>query len=173
MFQELIMPAFGALVLVAWTGSGAWALRPAATNRALAKALAGPADPTSDEDPHDTHTPSGQQGQAQSSAAARVTRGLTRNGLLGVLVMIATAFLFIHVFFELAGWLQLAWVLAAIGAAYSTWRVTLLWPNRHVEQQHRDRLTAHGFQIVRPPWAMIFVAAALVAIWFLPPLILY
>lgn len=156
MFQELIMPAFGGLVLVAWTASGAWALRPAATDRALATA----GEP-------------GQPGQPPSPAAARATRGLTRNGLLGALVMVAVAFLLIRIFFELSGWFQLAWVIAGLAAAYIVWRIVLLWPDRHVEQQRRALLTAHGFQRVRPPWGMIIAAVALLAIWFLPPLLLF
>lgn len=151
MFQELIMPAFGALLLVGWTASGAWAVRPAATNRMLTE----------------------QKTAGQDLAVARAARGLTRNGLLGALIMLGVAFMAVHLFFGLSGWFQLAWVIAALAAAYTVWRVTLLWPDRRVEQARRHIVTAHSMRPVRLPWGMITVAAALVAVWFVPPMILY
>lgn len=149
MFQELVMPLIGAFVLVGWVISCVWALRPAATDRAQ------PA-------------PTG-----HSLASARATRGITRNGLLGALVTAVVGFLAVRLLFELSGWAQLAWVVAGILAAYVVVRVTLLWPNARLEQERRSVIAAHGLQPVRPPWAMIAIGIALVALWVLPPVVLF
>lgn len=149
MYQELVMPLIGALVLVGWVISCAWALRPAATDRAQPATA------------------------SHSLASSRAARGITRNGLLGALVTAVVGFLAIRILFELPGWAQLAWVVAGILTAYIVVRVTLLWPNARLEQERRSVIAAHGMQPVRPPWAMIIAGVALVVLWVFPPAILF
>ena len=75
---EALLPAIGALLLIFWTASGAWALRPA-------KATAGESrDPA-----------------LASLARARTARGRTRNGLLGAVLAVVAAFLAVRLLFVL------------------------------------------------------------------------
>lgn len=148
MYLEFILPLIGALVLVGWMASGAWALRPAATDRA-------------------------QLSHTSSLAAAQAARGLTRNGLIGALTVVVVGFLAVRVLFELPGWFQWAWAIGIALAAYIVWRVALLWPTAEAESTLRATITSHGMRPVRLPWVMILVGAALLGLWFLPPLLLF
>lgn len=147
---EALLPAIGTLLLIFWTASGAWALHPA-------KATAGESrDPA-----------------LASLARARAARGRTRNGLLGAVLTVVAAFLAVRLLFVLPGWFQLAWVLGLVAAAYVVWRVVVLWPTAQQERRLDDLITGHGMKSVGLPWAMIIVVIALLALWFVPPLLLF
>ena len=177
MFQTLIVPAIGALLLLGWIASAGWALRPrvhaeaAVGSRVPAASAAGPDDAASA--PQLTH-PAQQAGAPHAALArARAARGRTRGGLLGALLTVVAAFLAVRLFFELTGWFQLVWVVALVSAAYVVWRVVILWPTGLQQRQLDDLITGHGMKSVGLPWTAIITVIALLALWFVPPLLLF
>lgn len=169
MFQTLIVPAIGALLLLGWIASAAWALRPRV--HAEAASAAGPDDAASA--PQLTH-PAQQAGAPHAALArARAARGRTRGGLLGALLTVVAAFLAVRLLFELTGWFQLVWVVALVSAAYVVWRVVILWPTGLQQRQLDDLITGHGMKSVGLPWTAIITVIALLALWFVPPLLLF
>ena len=177
MFQTLIVPAIGALLLLGWIASAAWALRPRVHAEAgvdaqvRAASAAGPDDAASA--PQPTH-PAQQAGAPHAALArARAARGRTRGGLLGALLTVVAAFLVTRLLFELTGWFQLVWVVALVSAAYVVWRVVILWPTGLQQRQLDDLITGHGMKSVGLPWTAIITVIALLALWFVPPLLLF
>jgi hypothetical protein len=83
------------------------------------------------------------------------------------------AFLVVRLLFELTGWFQLVWVLALVAAAYVVWRVVILWPSASQEEQLDELITGHGMKSVGLPWTAIITVIALLALWFVPPLLLF
>jgi hypothetical protein len=83
------------------------------------------------------------------------------------------AFLAVRLLFVLPGWFQLAWVLGLVAAAYVVWRVVVLWPTAQQERRLDDLITGHGMKSVGLPWTMIIVVIALLALWFVPPALLF
>ncbi|SMY11517.1 hypothetical protein [Brevibacterium jeotgali] len=164
MFQSIVIPLIGTVVLLGWLVPVAWALRPAQTRQADALVADGPggASPSAADAPTQQHS---------SLAGAKVARALTRNGLLGVPLAILTAFLVARLLFDLPGWFQLAWVVGILLAGYAIWRCALLWPSAGREEDLRSVVTAHGMRPVGLPWAMIVTALVVLAVWFLPPLV--
>ena len=187
MLQTLILPIIGALLLLYWTGSTVWALRPA---KAAVGGPGGPTDgttggPTNGPHPSDEAGGNGQPGTASAAvpespaahraslARARAARGRTRNGLLGAAVTVVVAFVAVRLLFVLPGWFQLAWVLGLVAAAYSIWRIVVLWPTAEQEKRLDDLITRHGMKSVGLPWTMIITLIVLLALWIVPPLLLF
>ena len=163
MFQSIVIPLIGTVVLLGWLTPVAWALRPAHTLQADALVAGGSGDGASSAAGVPTQ-------QHRSLAGAKVARALTRNGLLGVPLTVLTAFLVARLLFDLPGWFQLAWVAGILIAGYAVWRWALLWPSAGREEDLRSVVTAHGMHPVGLPWAMIVTALVVLAVWFLSPL---
>lgn len=163
MFESLVIPLIGTVVLLGWLVPVAWALRPAHTRQADALVAGGSGDgfPSAAAVPAQQHS---------SLAGAKVARALTRNGLLGVPLAVLTVFLVARLLFDLPGWFQLAWVVSILIAGYAMWRCALLWPSAGREEDLRSVVTAHGMRPVGLPWAMIVTALVVLAVWFVPPL---
>lgn len=164
MFQSLVIPLIGTVVLLGWLVPVAWALRPAHTRQADALVAGGPGGggpPSAADVPTQQHS---------SLADAKVARALTRNGLLGVPLAVLTVFLVARLLFDLPGWFQLAWVVSILIAGYAVWRCALLWPSAEREEDLLSVVTAHGMRPVGLPWAMIVTALVVLAVWLVPPL---
>lgn len=164
MFQSLVMPLIGTVVLLGWLVPVAWALRPAHTRQAdaLVAGRSGGAGgaPSAAGPPQHPHSTLG---------AAKVARALTRNGLLGVPLAILTVFLVVRLLFDLPGWFQLVWVVCILVAGYAMWRCALLWPSVGREEDLHSVVTAHGMRPVGLPWPMIITALLVLTVWFVPP----
>lgn len=177
MFQTLILPVIGALLLLGWIASAVWALRPRvhAAAGADAQVPAASAAGLNDAGGAPQQTDPTQQSSAPHAALAhaRAARGRTRGGLLGALLTVVAAFLAVRLLFELPGWFQLAWVLALVAAAWVVWRVVVLWPSAAQEEQLDELITGHGMKSVGLPWSAILTVVALLALWFVPPLLLF
>lgn len=187
MFEGLVIPLIGALVLVGWLAPAAWALRPSHTQRADAVLAGGPAagpaggpaggtaavsagGPSADDAPHSGGPTHGATAHPHRSLAdAKVARALTRSGLLGVPLTLLTGFLAVRLLFDLPGWFQLAWVAGILMAGFAMWRFVLLWPTDGREQNLRQVVAAHGMRPVGPPWAMIITGLVILALWIVPP----
>lgn len=175
MFQTLILPAFGALLLVGGVLSGAWAVRPRQDFAPVLGALTAETETSGSGIGTGTGTATGSGTLApnQSAARARAARGRTRNGLLGALLVVAEAFLAVRLLFVLPGWFQLAWAVAVLAAAFVVWRVVVLWPAADDQRRLDDLLRAHGLRPVRLPWGLLVVVVLLLALWAVPPLLLF
>lgn len=165
MFQSLVIPLIGTVVLLGWLAPVAWALRPARTRPVDSVIRGGPVGGS-----QSTAVAEVPPQQHSSLAAAKVARALTRNGLLGVPLAILTVFLVARLLFDLPGWFQLTWVVGILIAGYAMWRCALLWPGPAREEDLRAVVKAHGMRPVGPPWAMIITALVVLAVWFIPPL---
>lgn len=173
MLESLIIPVFGALAFIAWMAPAAWAMRPANTHRADAAlsslnargALATHAGSGSAADSTPLQPP-----PHRGLADAKIARALTRNGLLSIPLTMVTGFLIIWLFFTLSGWLQIAWGIGILITGYAVCRTVLLWPTAAREQQLHNVTTAYGMKPAGPPWTLIGVTVALLAVWFVPPL---
>ena len=166
MFESLVIPLIGTVVLLGWLVPVAWTLRPAHTRHADALVACGSRGGSVDGSPSAADAP---QHQHSSLAGAKVARALTRNGLLGVPLTVLTVFLVARLLFDLPGWFQLVWVVSILIAGYAMWRCALLWPSVGREEDLRSVVTAHGMRPVGLPWAMIITALLVLAVWFVPP----
>lgn len=166
MFQSLVIPLIGTVVLLGWLAPVAWALRPARTRPADALVAGGPGGGPASGSPSTAEVPTHPH---NTLADAKVARALTRNGLLGVPLAILTVFLVARLLFDLPGWFQLTWVVGILIAGYAMWRCALLWPSSAREEGLRAVVTAHGMRPVGLPWALIVTALVVLAVWFVPP----